>query len=221
MTRRFMLVCLLVLLSAVGGPAFARAAGPTGLTLTINVPSTFSAGTEFTVSGYLVVYAQSPVFFEASRGLAGQSIDLLIDGAPGITVTTNSEGRYSAQITFGPNLPTTHTIQAVAFAGLPIETRSPAASTAIDRFLIDLRISPSTAGVAPGATAALRAIGLFDDGRDGDVTEQVSWSSSDPAIATVSNTAGARGIVSGVSPGTTTIVATGHGLSASATVTVA
>lgn len=215
-----MLACSIVLLGALSGLAPAGAAEPAGLTLTINTPPTFSAGTEFTVSGYLVVYAQAPVYFEASRGLAGQTIDLLIDGLPGVTVTTNSEGRYTAQITFGPNPPTTHTIQAVAFAGLPIETRSPVASTAIDRFLIDLWISPSSAGIAAGATVPLRAMGLFNDGRDADVTEQVSWSSSDPSVATVSNTAGARGIVTGVAPGTATIVATGHGLSASATISV-
>lgn len=220
MTRRFMLVCLLVLLAAFSGPAIAPAAGPAGLTLTINAPTTFSAGAEFTVSGYLVVYAQAPAYFETSRGLAGQSIDLLIDGAPGITVTTNSEGRYTAQITFGPNPPTTHTIQAVAFAGLPIETRSPVAQTAIDRFLIDLRISPASASIARGATTSLRAIGEFNDGRTADVTEQMAWSSSDPSVATVSKVAGARGIVTGVSPGTAAVVATGHGISASATVTV-
>lgn len=220
MTRRSVLACSIVVLAALSGPGPAGAAGPAGLTLTIDAPTTFSAGAEFTVSGYFVVYAQAPVFFEASRGLAGQTIDLLIDGAPGVTVTTNSEGRYTAQITFGPNPPTTHTIQAVAFAGLPVETHSPVASTSIDRFLIDLRISPPSASVAPGATTALRAIGEFDEGREDDVTEQMSWSSSNPSVATVSNAAGARGIVTGVAPGTATIVATGHGVSASATVTV-
>lgn len=221
MTRRFMLVCLLVLLAAFSGPAIAPAAGPAGLTLTINAPTTFSAGAEFTVSGYLVVYAQAPVYFETSRGLAGQSIDLLIDGAPGITVTTNSEGRYSAHVTFGPNPPTTHTLQAVAFRGTPLEARSRIVSTSIDRFLIGLTITPSPANVAAGGTIALHAIGEFDDGRTADVTEQVSWSSSNPAAATVSNAAGTRGVVTGVAPGTATIVATGSGLSASATVTVA
>lgn len=220
MTGRQLLACVtLALVAAV--PASSPAAEPAGLSVTIDAPGTYSAGTAFTVSGYLVVQAQAPVFLEASRGLSGQTIDLLIDGAPGATITTNGEGRYSAHVTFGPNPPTTHTLQAVAFRGTPLETRSRIVSTSIDRFLIGLTITPSPASVAPGGTIALRAIGEFDDGRTADVTEQVSWSSSNPPAATVSNAAGSRGVVTGVAPGTATIHAAGHGLTAAATIAVA
>ncbi|WP_429237089.1 Ig-like domain-containing protein, partial [Aeromonas salmonicida] len=37
----------------------------------------------------------------------------------------------------------------------------------------------------------------------------VSWNSSDPTIATVSNVVGSKGVATGVSPGTVTITASG------------
>ena len=202
-------------------PVAAPAAGPAGLNVTINAPSTSSAGTAFTVSGFVVAYAQAPVYFEYSRGLSGQTVEILVDGAAGVTATTNAEGFYQASIAFGPNPPTSHTLQAVAFRGTLLETSSPVATTAIDRFLISLWIEPATASVAPGGTVSLRAMGEFNEGRPADVTEQVSWTSADPAVASVSNGEGTRGVVTGVAPGTTTISASAQGLTASATVSVA
>src|SRR5579875_2245263 len=67
-------------------------------------------------------------------------------------------------------------------------------------------ISPATAAIAIGKTAQLTVYGIYSDGS----TQQVggsatSWTSSDPAVATVSSPGG---LVTGVSAGTATITAT-------------
>lgn len=53
-----------------------------------------------------------------------------------------------------------------------------------------------------------RALGTFSDGSNLDLTENVTWTSSFPTVATVGNTAGVdKGIVATVSPGATSITA--------------
>ena len=52
------------------------------------------------------------------------------------------------------------------------------------------------------------ATGYFDDGSTQDMTQLVTWSVADPAVAQASNTAGTRGRVYALSPGLTTVRAT-------------
>jgi hypothetical protein len=80
---------------------------------------------------------------------------------------------------------------------------------------IALNIQPSTVSMVIGSTRQLRAIATMTDGTHQDVTAQVSWSSAQPAIATVIG-----GLVTGTHVGSTTITASGMGLTASAGVTV-
>ena len=52
------------------------------------------------------------------------------------------------------------------------------------------------------------------------ITSSVTWSSSNPAVATISNTAGTNGLATLVGTGTTTITATSCSLGSSTTLTV-
>jgi uncharacterized protein YjdB len=87
-----------------------------------------------------------------------------------------------------------------------------------------LAISPATQSLAVGQTAQFTAQGNITHGKhpssNTDVTNVVSWTSTAPAVATVS----AAGLATAVSPGTTTITASMQGfggtISSSATVTV-
>lgn len=74
-----------------------------------------------------------------------------------------------------------------------------------------ISVTPSTATVAVNGTTALTAA-LTPSGAQGTIT----WSTSAPAVATVS----ATGVVTGKTEGTVVITATSDGLSASCTVTV-
>jgi YVTN family beta-propeller protein len=82
--------------------------------------------------------------------------------------------------------------------------------------LTGVSVAPPGASVAAGSTAQLTATGSYSDGSSTDVSSSATWSSSQPAVATVS----ASGLVTGVKPGTTTITAALGGLTGSATVTV-
>ncbi len=87
-----------------------------------------------------------------------------------------------------------------------------------------LEIAPTSQSVAVGATAQFTASGVIGHGSHPsstqDVTDEVAWSSSNTAVATISS----AGVASGVSAGTVTITATINGftgvLTATATLTV-
>ena len=70
--------------------------------------------------------------------------------------------------------------------------------------VISLTITPAHPGVVPGSTQQLTVTATYADGTTSDVTNQASFTSSQPAVATVSST----GLLTGVSAGTTTITAT-------------
>ncbi len=86
--------------------------------------------------------------------------------------------------------------------------------------LVSVVVSPATASIPAGTTAALTATGVFSDKSTRDITTQVAWTSAPVAVATVSNAAGTAGLVTGVSVGTATIRATLDGVTGSATVMV-
>lgn len=77
-----------------------------------------------------------------------------------------------------------------------------------------VRIEPGTLGLTPGGTGTLVAI-VTDAGGGLLVGRSVTWTSSNPAVATVSG-----GVVTALTPGSTMIGATSEGRSGSATVTV-
>lgn len=109
---------------------------------------------------------------------------------------------------------------AIALAGLAITILSGCSATEVDT----LTISPTSQTLQVAQTAQFKATGIVGHGQhpssSEDVTNTVTWSSSAPAIATIS----ATGLATAVSPGTTTITATMQGfkgqVSATATITV-
>jgi len=82
--------------------------------------------------------------------------------------------------------------------------------------LTDIQLSPATVSVAKGLTQQLTASGTWSDGTKQDVTAQVAWSSSAPAVASVS----AAGLVKGEGMGSAAVTASLGAISGAATVTV-
>ena len=88
-----------------------------------------------------------------------------------------------------------------------------------------ITVTPNPATVANGKSVQLKATGTFADGHEEDITTSVHWATSNRHVASISsywwwhNNTG-RGLVRGVSPGTTTITATRYGISGNTTVTV-
>ncbi|QXH74834.1 Ig-like domain-containing protein [Pseudomonas atacamensis] len=82
-----------------------------------------------------------------------------------------------------------------------------------------LTVSPSTAYVLPNQVEQFTATAVRN-GASVDVTEQVMWTSSDQATATVADAVGTKGRVTGVTGGTADITASYGGLSSSGALTV-
>jgi hypothetical protein len=74
--------------------------------------------------------------------------------------------------------------------------------------LLSIAVTPADDSVATGATLAMAATGTFSDSSTADLTTQVTWSSSAPSIATLSNAGGSEGVATGVAIGTVTVTAT-------------
>lgn len=62
--------------------------------------------------------------------------------------------------------------------------------------LSSISISPNTALVTSGASYNFRATGTFSDASTADITELVTWSSSNTLAATIGNSAGTKGLAS-------------------------
>jgi phospholipase C len=73
--------------------------------------------------------------------------------------------------------------------------------------LVSIAISPAAPSVGVGVNEQLTATGTFTDGSTQNLTSAVSWSSSNAAVATISNTSGTVGLATSVAQGTTTITA--------------
>lgn len=92
--------------------------------------------------------------------------------------------------------------------------------TVTDALLTGLEVSPLSTSLPRGLTRDFVATGRFSDGSTADVTTQVTWSSSSPATAAISNASGSHGRATGLALGTTTVSAQLSGQTASAGLTV-
>lgn len=89
-----------------------------------------------------------------------------------------------------------------------------------DATLVSLSISPRSSTLLRGSEQQFVAIGKFSDGMTQDVTTLATWSSSAPAVATISNAADSKGLATSLTLGPTLIVASFNGKVDSTTLTV-
>jgi YVTN family beta-propeller protein len=85
--------------------------------------------------------------------------------------------------------------------------------------LVSIEVTPTNPSIANGLTETLKATGIYTDQSTHDLTSSVTWSSSVPGVASVSNAPGSNGLVSTGTPGSTTITATLSGISGSTNLT--
>jgi len=85
--------------------------------------------------------------------------------------------------------------------------------------LVSLSVTPPNSSIAPGTTAQLTATGTYSNGSMQNLTSSATWTSSTPGIATISNTAGSKGLATATtsSIGSTTISALYSGITATTT----
>ncbi len=106
-----------------------------------------------------------------------------------------------------------------ALAGCGASSNSLSVDTSVPQ-LTSVVVDPPDPSVALGLTTQLSATGIYDDGTQKDLSQQVQWTSATPAVATISDHAVVNGVVTAVSQGTSVVTATLAGLSGTATVTV-
>ena len=86
--------------------------------------------------------------------------------------------------------------------------------------LVSIGVTPANPTIARGTTQQFIATGIFTDATTQNLTSSVTWTSSVPAIAAISNAAGFNGLASAAAPGGTTITATSGLISGNTTLTV-
>lgn len=80
-----------------------------------------------------------------------------------------------------------------------------------------IAISPASPRIAAGSTQQFTVNASYSDGSTGTLASGVTWTSSDPTVATFNSS----GLLTAVAAGTTTVTASADGLSASTLLTVA
>jgi hypothetical protein len=92
--------------------------------------------------------------------------------------------------------------------------------TVTDATLVSIQVTPANPEAALGTTKQFTATGVFSDDSVQNLTEQVDWSASDGSVASVSNTAGSRGLATPAGIGATTVSAALDGVTGSTDFTV-
>lgn len=151
----------------------------------------------------------------------GSTVDLTTSvswssSATAVATISNAAGTRGLATSVAPG---TTTISAVSGTGGAARTGT-TTLTVTPATLQSIAVTPASANVVVGYFQQFVATGSYADGSTKDITEEVSWSVFDDAIASVSNTAGSRGRTTGVSAGTTAVSATLGGVSGSASVNV-
>ena len=130
----------------------------------------------------------------------------------GVATISNAAG--SRGLASGASMGSTTILAALATVGASVELEVTAAA------LDSIDVTPENPSVPAGASHGFRALGRFSDGGTQDITDLVTWSSSDPTVATISNAAESKGLVQCLRGGTAQIGATLAGRTRTTTLTV-
>jgi trimeric autotransporter adhesin len=77
--------------------------------------------------------------------------------------------------------------------------------TVTDAVLAQIQVTPANAQVPVGLTRQFTATGIYTDNTSEDVTDSAQWTSSDPSVATVGNSADNKGLLTGVAASQTPV----------------
>lgn len=88
--------------------------------------------------------------------------------------------------------------------------------------LASIAVTPANPGILleTAATIQFTATGTYSDSTTKDITTSVTWSSSNTAVATISNTSGSNGLATLLAAGQTTITASSGSITGSTILTI-
>ncbi len=151
--------------------------------------STFTATAEL-VGGGTANYTQKVIWTSSNPGVA------LAPNA------TNDRSRIEA---VSPGIATISATDPVS--GVTSTTSGDDGTFNVPGVLLSIAVAPVTTTLDVGETKSLVAIGTFEGGVTRNITQQLTYSSSDPTVAVASNLAENRSRVDALTPGTVTISA--------------
>ena len=130
------------------------------------------------------------------------------------TVATISNANNSRGVTIPLAMGTT---EITATLGTVVGTEN---LTVTNATLLSIAVTPINPSLALGMARQLTATGTFSDNTTQNITQLVTWSSSNPSAATVSNAANFHGRASSVGVGSSDITASLWGIQGATTLTV-
>jgi hypothetical protein len=134
----------------------------------------------------------------------GVAIIWATDPATGITIPLDERATFT--VTQAPTPTPTHT-GPTSTAPTGTKTFTPSPSPTATPVLTEIRLGPKTPQKAIGVFQFFTATGKFSDGSEKNVTQRVTYHSSDPTVAVAENLEGNRGRFMGIKVGVTTISA--------------
>lgn len=154
-------------------------------------------------------YTATGVYSDSSEADLTQAVTWSVDTDAGTTVASisNAEGSKGLLTTLAEGGPVNVVATLGAVSGNTSLTVDPAV-------LVSLTLVPMAHQLPTGLTVQYQVIGTYSDdvATEIDLTNNATWSSSDPAIASISNADGSQGEATGVSLGSVTITATVPGV---------
>ncbi len=183
--------------------------GTGGLTPSIGGVSTTTIGMQQFTVGHAPVAMTTADF----RGISSQDLAVVNQGDNTLSILLNQGANAPSQFAQAPGSP-------ISLGPAPSSSTSgivssPVSLTVTNATLTSIAITPGTASLAPSGTQQFTAVGIFSDGTRQDITPDVTWASSNTAVAII----GAQtGLAIGQGAGATQITATFGNVSSPAAV---
>ena len=204
--------------------------GTYGVTTAVSAGTATITATVGAISGSSAVIVKMPTSIAISPGTAAVGNGMQQQFAAVATYTDSTTEDISSYVVWSSDMPAVATINTLGLAtagsvagqaniGAQMGAVAGSASLTVKIFS-SLQISPSSASLAGDAQQVFTATANYTDGSQEDLTGKVTWSSSKPKVASVSNGPANQGIATGLTAGTTTVTATAAQTSATASVTV-
>jgi hypothetical protein len=195
------------------GATLAGVSGTTTLTVTDAVVASITiAPANATIArGTVQPYVATALYSDGSSQVVTAQVTW-VSANTGVAIISNATGTKGLATAVGSG---TATISA-ALGGVT----GMATLTVTSAALLSISVTPANTTLSKGTTAPYTATGLYADGSSQDITTQATWASTATAVATVSNAAGSKGLVSAVGEGTTTVSASLSGITGSTGLTV-
>jgi hypothetical protein len=209
------------------GLATSVAAGTANITasMTINGQSCSAFGTLTVTSATLLSIAVTPATASIAKATTQQftATGKFSDGTTQDLTTLVTWGSSNAAIATVSNTSSNQGLAtgvapgtATISASLSGVTGS-GALTVTSASVVSIAVTPATMTLPKAFKQQYTAVGTFSDGTTQDITNLVTWTSTNTAAATISNATGSHGLATALAAGTTTIKATMSSVTGTAT----